>query len=206
MRTAESIHTGWLARRLSSYRGRSIAGLAATSGLAVLLSISFFYFSLLATSAPVSRQDNETIDRAISVLAQKGFDREAFLLKHTATFRSTDHWLNRLIFRENAYAATNFPFQIITVYPDFYTKTIDDTERAMVLLHEAQHLQRADEHEAYAYVWSNRARLGWTQIPYGTTESYITIAQQTRENAPELFSCTAKVWNDCTEILQVARK
>jgi hypothetical protein len=109
-----------------------------------------------------------------------------------------------MIFKENAYAATNFPFQMITLYPDFYHKAKDDTERAMILLHEAQHLQGADEQEAYAYVWKNRTRLGWTQITYGGTPTYIDVAGLTRENAPALFTCTQKVWNDCTENLQVA--
>ena len=205
MKTAESVQTGWIAERLHSYRGRSISGLIATSALAALATLCLFHFSLIATSAPISATNMQTITRAIDILEEKGFHREAFLLKHTATFRSSDHWLNRVILSENAYAATNFPVQIITVYPDFYTKTIDDTERAMVLLHEAQHLQRANEAEAYAYVWRNRGRLGWTQLPYGTTASYITVEELTRENAPELFTCTSKVWNDCTETLQARR-
>lgn len=171
--------------------------LANHAAAAVLAAVAF-YLSLLTTSLPPAPHDKPAIDRAISVLETKGFDREAFLLKHTVTFRSTDHWLNSLTVKENAYASTNFPFQIITLYSDFYTKTTDDTERAMVLLHEARHLLGENENEAYAYVWKNREQLGWTIRTHGTTASYITIEQQTRETAPEIFNCPDKLWMDCT--------
>lgn len=171
----------------------------ATYLTAAVLTTVAFYLSLITTSLPIAPYNRASIDRAISLLQQKGFEREAFLLRRTATFRSTDHWLNSLIFKENAYAATNFPMQIITVYPDFYYKTVDDTERAMVLLHEAQHLQGKNEAEAYAYVWQNRERLGWTLRTHGSTPSYVTIEQQTRENAPEIFVCGDKQFYDCTE-------
>ncbi len=172
---------------------------------ASFLALLIFYISLLLTSAPVSSEDARTIDRAINVLDEKGFGREAFLLRHVATFRSSDNWLNGLISNENAYAATNFPFEIITVYPDFYSKATDDTERAMILLHEAQHLGSSSESGAYAYVWRERQRLGWTQLSHGASPTFVTVEQQTRENSPELFTCQAKVWNDCTENLQAKR-
>ncbi|HYJ92337.1 MAG TPA: M48 family metalloprotease [Pyrinomonadaceae bacterium] len=180
-------------------------GLIASCLIAAFLALVAFYCSLIASSAPVRPEDRAAVNRAIKILEDKGFDREVFLLRHTAAFRGSDNWLNNLTKQDNAYAATNFPFQIVTLYTDFYQKAKDDTERAMVLLHEAQHLKGKDEHDAYAYVWQNRARLGWTQISYGTTPSYITIEEQTRENAPELFTCQQKLWNDCTETLR-ARK
>lgn len=185
-----------------SGRKRSLRSLLLTNLVIGTLTVVGFYLSLLATSRPVSSTDMAEVDRAIDLLATKGFDREVFLLRHTVTYRSTDHWLNRMIFKENAFAATNFPFQMITLYPDFYQKATDDTERAMVLLHEAQHLQGADEQHAYAYVWKNRARLGWTRNLYGSTPTYMDVAGQTRENAPELFVCTLKTGNDCTEDLR----
>lgn len=180
-------------------RKRSLRSLLLTNLIIGALTVVGFYLSLLVTSQPVSSTDMAEVDRAIDVLAAKGFDREVFLLRYTVTYRSTDHWLNRMIFKENAFAATNFPFQMITLYPDFYRKATDDTERAMVLLHEAQHLQGADEQHAYAYVWKNRAQLGWTRNLYGSTPTYMDVAGQTRENAPELFICTLKAGNDCTE-------
>jgi hypothetical protein len=165
----------------------------------IVLALVAFYLSLLTTSLPPAKHERAAIDRAIAVLADKGYDREVFLLRRTVTFRGTDHWLNNFVEKENAYASTNFPFQIVTLYPDFYGKAADDTERAMVLLHEARHLMGENENQAYSYVWQNRKRLGWTLQTHGTTESYVTIEQQTRENAPELFNCPEKSWDDCTE-------
>ena len=170
-----------------------------TYSISVVLALVAFYLSLLTTSLPPARHDRAAIDRAVEVLASKGYDEEVWLLRRTVTFRGTDHWLNNFVEKENAYAATNFPFQIVTVYPDFYTKAVDDTERAMVLLHEARHLMGENENQAYAYVWRERKRLGWTLESHGATESYITIEQQTREIAPELFNCPDKPWKDCTE-------
>jgi len=169
------------------------------------LAIVIFYLSLVITSPPLTTDETRTIDRAIAVLESRGFDREAFLLRHVATFRGSDNWLNETQTNENAFAATNFPVEMITLYPDFYTKAADDTERAMILLHEAQHLQGSDESAAYAYVWKNRERLGWTQLTHGATDTYVTVSLQTRENAPELFTCSNKVWRDCTETLQARR-
>ena len=141
-----------------------------------------------------------TIDRAIDVLDAKGFTGEAFLLRHVATLRGCDNWLNtNLVDGEQSYASTNFPFGIITINPDFYNKAVDDTERAAILLHEVRHMKGGDERDAYSYVWQNRERLGWTLLTHGTTESYITIEQQTRDFAPEIFTCEEKPWRDCTE-------
>jgi hypothetical protein len=179
---------------------RTILQRIKSNALMAAFAIAFFYFSLLATSLPLEHHQRETVDRAIAILEQKGFEREAFLLRHTVSYRSSDHWLNRFVFSENAYAATNFPVQIITIYPDFYNKAEDDTERAMILLHESRHLMGEGEHEAYAYVWQNRQRLGWTILTHGTTPTYVTIEEITRENAPELFTCSDKLWNDCTEM------
>ena len=204
MRTIQSTHEIRPADA-TARKGASL-GLIASCGIAALLALFAFYLSLIATSAPLELNERLAIQRAISKLEEKGFDREAFLLRHTVVFRSTDNWLNYLTKEDKAYAATNFPFQIITLYPDFFRKTTDDTERAIVLLHEAQHLQGADEKEAYAYVWKHRAELGWTQLSHGTTPSYVTIAEQTREMAPDLFRCDDKVFKDCTETLAVKRQ
>lgn len=164
----------------------------------IVLAVAAFYLSLISTSLPPTAEERAAIDRAIGVLERRGFVNEARVLRSSVTFRSTDHWLNAVIEKENAYAAANFPFQIITTYPDFFNKAVDDTERAAVLLHESRHLFGEDENAAYAYVWQNRERLGWTLRTHGTTVSYITIEQQTREMAPELFTCHDRLWRDCT--------
>ena len=202
MRTIQSSHDFRPAD--STARGSSL-GLMASCCVAALLALFAFYLSLIATSAPLEVNERLTVERSIALLEQKGFDREAFLLRHAVAFRATDNWLNSLTKEDKAYAATNFPFQIVTLYADFFKKTTDDTERAVVLLHEAQHLQGADEKAAYSYVWEHRAQLGWTQLSHGTTPSYVTIAEQTREIAPELFRCYDKVFDDCTETLAVRR-
>lgn len=191
-----------LKKTVASLRVRSVYKIISRHLTFAAAALFLFYLSLALTTSPVTSSERETLDRSINVLETKGFEREAFLLRYTATFRRTDNYLNEFTDKENAYAATNFPFEIITLYPDFYTKTSDDTERAMILLHEAQHLQGKDERAAYGYVWRNRQKLGWTILSHGTTESYITIELQTRESAPELFTCAANLWNDCTENIQ----
>ncbi len=128
------------------------------------LAVFILYLSLLATSVPPTDAERRKIDRAIDVLEAKGFEQEAFVLRHLTVFRKSDNWLNGVAASENAYAATNFPFGMMTIYPDFYEKATDDTERAMVLLHEARHIEGADERQAYTYVWENRERLGWTAL------------------------------------------
>jgi hypothetical protein len=75
----------------------------------------------------------------------------------------------------------------------------------MILLHEAQHVRMADEREAYAYVWRNRERLGWTQLSHGMTPTFVTIESQTREFSPEIFTCRDRVWSDCTEGLRAEK-
>jgi hypothetical protein len=173
--------------------------IVANHATAAVLAVLAFHLSLVTTSLPPAPYEKPAIERAISILEDKGFEKEVFLLRNTVTFRGTDHWLNSLVEKESAYASTNFPFQIVTLYNDFYTKTTDDTERAMVLLHEARHLVGDNENQAYSYVWKNRHRLGWTLRTHGTTVSYVTIEEQTREHAPELFNCPDRPWLDCTE-------
>jgi hypothetical protein len=168
--------------------------------VAVSVAVIFgFYLSLLATSKPLSYDEKQSVKRAIRVLEEKGFDGEVFLLRYAASFRANDNWLNASTRDENAYAATNFPFEIITIYPEFFTVPRDDEERAMILLHEAQHLKGADEPAAYNFVWRSRRRLGWTRESHGETKIFASVERQTREIAPELFRCNWMKTGDCTE-------
>jgi hypothetical protein len=176
-----------------------------SSAVAVFLALAAFHLSLISTALPLFPEQRQQVDRAIDLLDSKGFNTEAFLLRGTTTFRGTDNWLNALVRKESAFAATNFPFQIITLYPDFYSRTKDDRERAVILLHEARHLMGGNEKDAYAYVWQHRRDLGWTQLSHGTTPAFVTIEQQTRQNAPALFDCPSNLWSDCTETLRVQR-
>ncbi|MDH3529839.1 MAG: hypothetical protein OEQ28_09760, partial [Acidobacteriota bacterium] len=97
-----------------------------------VLTINIFYLSLLTTSQPLLDHHRTTLDQAISKLESKGFDREVFLLRRVATFRVSDNWLNSFVEDENAYAGTNFPFEVITLYPDFFEKSVDEAERAAI--------------------------------------------------------------------------
>ena len=75
----------------------------------------------------------------------------------------------------------------------------DDTERAAILLHEAKHLQGADEKEAYQFVWENRKKLGWTKETHGNSLVWRNVRKQTKEVAPNLFVCDINEYGDCTE-------
>jgi hypothetical protein len=164
-----------------------------------ILVIFSFYLSLLGTSHSLEYEQKQIVRRAIDILETRGFSGEVFLLRRLTSFRASDNWLNASTRDENAYAATNFPFEIITIYPEFFTVPQDDTERAMILLHEAQHLKGADETEAYDFVWRNRKALGWTRETHGASKIYINIEKQTREFAPDLFRCDWIKAGDCTE-------
>ena len=165
----------------------------------VLLTLLGFYLSLLFTSKSLNYDEKQSVKKAIAILDEKGFSREVFLLTYLTNFRANDNWLNASTKFENAYAATNFPIEIMTIYPEFFTDTLDDTERAAILLHEAQHLKGADEQEAYQFVWQNRQKLGWTKENYARSVVWRNVRLQTKEFAPNLFVCDWNDDGDCTE-------
>lgn len=168
--------------------------------IAVCLFVIFgFYISLVGSSKPLAYEEKKLVRASIDILQAKGFTGEAFLLSYITVFRSNDNWLNASVVKENAYAATNFPFEIITIYPDFFSYPVDETERAAILLHEAQHLKGADEKEAYEFVWKNRRKLGWTKENYSGSIIWLNVRKQTKELVPELFVCEANDYGDCTE-------
>ena len=179
--------------------GRKIIKRAIVCAAVCLLAVFGFYLSLLFTSKPLSYDESAKVESAIKVLDEKGFAGEVFLLGRLASFRANDNWLNASTREENAYAATNYPFEIMTVYPDFFNYPIDDTERAAVLLHEAQHLKGADESEAYEFVWKNRKKLGWTKDRYENSIVWRSVRRQTKEFCPKLFVCDVNDFGDCTE-------
>lgn len=167
--------------------------------LVCIVLLAGFYLSLIGSARSLSWEQEQTVQNAINLLCDKGFSDEVRLLDSFAVFRGTDNWLNASVAKENAYAATNFPFEIITLYPDFFTYPIDDTERAAILLHEAKHLAGKDEHDAYEFVWKHRKQLGWTADKYGGSPVWQNIRQQTRDNVPLLFVCDANIFGDCTQ-------
>jgi hypothetical protein len=158
-----------------------------------------FYLSLIGTATSLTLEQKSMVHRAIGILKEKGFPDEARLLNSFTVFRSNDNWLNASVAKENAYAATNFPFEIITLYPDFFSYPIDDTERAAVLLHEAQHLKGKNEHDAYRFVWTHRKQLGWTMDKYVESPVWRNVRRQTKDNVPELFVCDDSQLGDCSE-------
>lgn len=167
--------------------------------LVIFVTILGFYFSLIFSASRLTYDEQEKVYAAIQLLRQKGFADEAFMLENIAAFRGNDNWLNASVEKADAYAATNFPFEIVTLYPDFFKYPQDDVERAAILLHEAKHLQGKDEKEAYEFVWRNRAKLGWTFSGYRFSQNYIEVRRQTAEYAPNLFVCDVNIFRDCTE-------
>jgi hypothetical protein len=155
--------------------------------------------SLLFTSTAATYDEREQVSRAVELIEQAGFTREAFLLRRLTNFRTTDNWLNSYAGHANAYASTNFPFEIVTLYPDFFRYPADDVERAVILLHEARHLAGADEEEACASVWRDKARLGWTREKYGKTRVWQNVNELSRRHAPKLFDCGEDGKQDCYE-------
>lgn len=165
----------------------------------LILAIGGFYFSLVFSAEPLNSEQQASIEKAIGILEVKGFTKEVFYLRNLAVFRANDNWLNASVPKENAYAATNYPFEIMTIYPDFFTYTKDDLERAAILLHEAKHLEGFDEPIAYEFVWKNKKQLGWTAEAYRDSIVWIEVRKQTREIVPNLFVCDFNDFDDCTE-------
>jgi hypothetical protein len=169
--------------------------------LTVLIGVIFAFYSSLVLSADSLRPaERAQVNSAIAQLERSGFTDEVFLLKHLTVFRANDNWLNASVEKESAYAATNFPFEIVTLYPDFFKFPLDDVERAAILLHEAKHLQGNDEKEAYEFVWKNRTRLGWTSDLYRHSVIWREIRKVTREYSPSMFVCDFNEYGDCTEV------
>lgn len=166
--------------------------LGATSIILVI-----WYASLLVSSDGLQPDQREKVEKAIAVLQQQGFKREVFILKRLTVFRGTDNWWNRYIGHRDAYAATNFPFEVLTLYPDFFNLPVDDTERAAVLLHEACHLMGDGEDAALQSAWRNKRRLGWTADRYRQTRVWDATEKLTRASFPYMFQCGADGQSDC---------
>ncbi|MCP9495851.1 MAG: hypothetical protein MSG64_15490 [Pyrinomonadaceae bacterium MAG19_C2-C3] len=177
-----------------SFRQRALAVFAAVGFV-----LAVAYISLIVTSEPLTAAQKQQVTRAVEVLRTRGFTGEAFMLGNVTSFRGTDNWWNSYTGHADAYAATNFPFQIVTLYPEFFTLPVDDTERAAVLLHEARHLYGANEPRAFNETWRARTQLGWTKENYGETQTYRGVRELTHEYAPQIFRCGTGGDRDCTE-------
>jgi hypothetical protein len=152
--------------------------------------------SLVFTSEALDTDRRWQVNTAIDVLQQAGFSREAFVLKNLTNYRATDSWWNAYLGHENAYASTNFPLEIVTLYPAFFTAPVDDTERAAILLHEAQHLLGANEEQALERTWREKGRIGWTRDRYGDTKVFQTT-DEASFSGTNLFQCKENHHWDC---------
>ena len=157
------------------------------------------FMSLLATSEGLDGDERRIVAEATAVLEQAGFSREAFVLGNLVRYRSTDNWWNQYIGHQSAYAATNFPFQVVTLYPPFFAVAVDDTERAAILLHESYHLFGAGEEAALQGVWLEKQRLGWTADQYSQTRVWRNTREWTAGSVPALFKCGSDERSDCYE-------
>ena len=157
------------------------------------------YMSLLLSSAELEYEKREAVRKATAVLDQRGFSQQAFVLNHLVMYRHTDNWWNRYLGHHDAYAATNFPFEIVTLYPEFFDTAVDDTERAAILLHESYHLFGSGEATALEGVWRDKQRLGWTADKYGQTKVWKNTKELTAATVPQLFTCGPDLRSDCMQ-------
>jgi len=145
------------------------------------------HLSLLLTSTSITAEERQTVLRAVRVLEAQGFAGDAWLLRRVVSFRQNDHWLNATVGHADAFAATNFPFEIVTLYPQFFSAPVDDIERAAILLHEAQHLRGGGEETAFTHVWEARRQLGWTEEGYAGTAVWNSTIDSMLDYTPELL-------------------
>ena len=169
-----------------------------TFGVLVTI-LTTVYASLLLTSEPVTPHERQVLMEAIHVLDGAGFSREASALRRVVSFRRTDNWWNRYVGHPTAYAATNFPFAVMTIYPTFFKYPVDDIERATILLHESYHLFGDDEKFALHRVWLVKDRLGWTSLRYGHTRVWKNTREWTLAEIPSMFTCGEDGQSDCLE-------
>jgi hypothetical protein len=164
---------------------------------ATLFLLFSFYMSLRITYDDLGYDQRQIVRRSVAILEQKGFAKEASVLSTFTTYRGTDNWWNRSLGHRDAYAATNFPFEVLTLYPEFFADSADDDERAAILLHEAYHLFGSGEEAALEGVWRNKQRLGWTEDKYGGSRVWRNTKELTMNLAPKLFQCGPDGKSDC---------
>ena len=184
---AEPVKKHTLGRRLRWLLGMTVALLFVGSG------------SLLLTSDELGSNQRQSVAQAIALLQQHGFSKEAFVLRNLAHYRGTDNWWNSYVGHHEAYAATNFPFEVVTLYAPFFIATVDDTERAVILLHESHHLFGFGEETALEGVWREKQRLGWTRDRYSATKVWKNTREWTTLNVPSLFQCGVDGHSDCLQ-------
>jgi hypothetical protein len=200
------------ASRACRHCGKALAAVKKKSGLKHLiiksvtrillltLAVLFLaYISLITTSEPLLHDQEKEVKKAIELMERRGFSKQAFVLGRLVRYRSTDNWWNRHNGHQSAYAATNFPFEVVTLYPQFFDDSVDDVERAAILLHESYHLSGYGEPGAFEGAWRDRFKLGWTREHYEFTPVWVSVKESTLRWAPQLFTCGQDGKSDCTE-------
>ena len=166
--------------------------------LAVTVALIFIWSrSLLLTSDAIAASQRQVVMRAIALLEHAGFSREVLVLRHFANYRATDNWWNVYLGHPDAVRGDQFSARVVTLYPPFFTAAVDDTERAAILLHEAQHLLGAGEEAALDNVWRVKQRLGWTAAEYSETKVWKNTREWTAAGVPALFQCGPDRHADC---------
>ena len=175
--------------------GRSVLWILGTTFTIIVIA----FLSLLITSDGLTYEQERAVNEAIVVVERGGFEREATVLRNIVFYRSSDNWWNKHVGHQNAYAATNFPFAVVTLYPAFFKFPVDDTERAAILLHESHHVFGSDERTALQRVWLDKRRLGWTAQRYSRTRVWRNTKEWTNGAIPVLFQCGDDQRSDCVE-------
>ena len=165
-------------------------------GMTLALVLACF-MSLLVTSEGLDYDERQAVADATTVIEKAGFSKEAFVLGNLVRYRGTDNWWNQYVGHQSAYAATNFPFEVVTLYPAFFELAVDDTERAAILLHESYHLFGAGEEAALQRAWLEKARLGWTADEYSQSRVWKNTREWTAGSVPGLFTCGTDAHSDC---------
>lgn len=157
------------------------------------------FMSLLVSSRGLDYDERQRVAKAIAVIEQADFSKEAFVFRNLVTYRGTDSWWNQYVGHQSAWAATNFPFEVVTLYPPFFKFAVDDTERAAILLHESYHLFGAGEEAALQGAWLEKGRLGWTAYEYSQTRAWKNTREWTAGSVPALFKCGMDGQSDCVQ-------
>jgi len=161
--------------------------------------VATLYASLLLSSEPLTLDERAVVMDAIALLESRGFERQARPLRQVVSFRRTDNWWNAYVGHETAYASTNFPFAVITLYPAFFKYAADDVERAVILLHESYHVYGEREDVILQRVWLQKQQLGWTGDVYGGSRVWKNTREWTETAVPALFECGRDGRSDCLD-------
>jgi len=137
----------------------------------------------------LSNDDAEVVNVAIAVLDPvPTLIDEAWVLHDAKYRRGKPPYLSAVCkIVGGCFAAAELGFLFID--DRFFDASLlhDSVEQAAVLLHEAFHLEGGNEHDAYAGVWVNKEKFGWTRESYSKYFLWGQVEAATRQYAPELF-------------------